>query len=648
MRSIGKVAALTLGFFGASQALEATILADTNRDGNIDTTGKSDHTGKDTWTETSGALLLANIGDSNRRCSSNITTFEFDETLVDYNLCNDATGNVQRNPKYLAPVLTLPITNLGDSATGSVVVVDKTAASKVRVFLKQGDDGWTYIASNYTFTADQLRQGLNLGVDAREVRTDRWDGRATLQFSVEDNGAKAKDSVAMRVAPVLTHHPAQLAEQVVVTDFQLEDGDSFSDRYNGDFERFSALAGLKKPVLRANQSDEWTQDFFEAGYTTMPGADGPVTLRVMIASAQNSTSRIRSHRWLFREMRSDTVGAVQHYTYGDTTDSTGNLETVPPYTFNGKTWPAGRTVVGSHHGVKPEITKFLNAQEVQAPIEIDTTWLEVGHTDEFMQFLPAQNERGWVMMVDDPMAGLAILQQAQKAGNGNVSALSRPVMPEDDDTRCLPKDTLDDVLNRANLTEIQKYCDDNIQANIDIVKRETGITDGEIIRVPTLYHPANNTLKCVIQWNSTWTPGSNYSVQAREELTGRHRTHGRPRPVSILEAAGVRTLSSSSSSSSSLSPGITQRDDAPKTLQVSAMYPGCINGVVLSNTEYVAPNPWGPIVDGKDILATAVTAAYAKANYTIHFMDDWFTHHTSQGEIHCGSNVIRETSAKWW
>ncbi|KAM3563765.1 hypothetical protein ARSEF4850_002153 [Beauveria asiatica] len=255
MRSFGKAAALALGFF--------------------EIPGRR-------------RLLLANIGDSNRRCSSNITTYEFDETLVDYNLCNNATGNVQRHPKYLAPVVTLPVTGLGDSATGSVAVVDETAASKVRVFLKQGD-GWTYVAPDHTFTADQLRRRLNLGVDAREVRTDRWDG------------------------------------------------DSFSDRYNGDFERFSALAGLEKPVLRANQSDEWTLDFFEAGYTTMPGADGPVTLRVMIASAQKSSSRIQPHRWLFREMRSDTVGAVQHYTYGDTTDSTGNLETVPPYTLNGKT-----------------------------------------------------------------------------------------------------------------------------------------------------------------------------------------------------------------------------------------------------------------------------------------------------------------------
>ncbi len=519
------------------------------------------------------------------------------------------------------------------------MVVDKTAASKVRVFLKDGDS-WTYVPSNYTFTADQLREGLNLGVDARDVRTAAWDGRATLQFSVQDGAAAARDSVAMRVAPVLTHHHAQLAEQVFASAWRPDDieppNNDKPDQFVDDLERISAEAGVKKPLFRVNVTDTWTQDFFEPGYTTIPGQDGPVVLRVMIASAQNDTERNRSRRWLFRELRSDTVGAVQHHTHGTTTDSTGNLETVPPYTFNGKSYPAGRTVMGSQHGVKPQMVKFLDAQEVQAPIEIDTTWLDVGHTDEFMQFLPAKSERGWVMMVDDPLAGLAILQQAQKNGNGKVRALSRETQSYDWDDTCLPKDSIDDVLNRANFTDIQKYCDDNIKANIAILKRETGITDAEIIRVPTLYHPHNNTLSCRIPFNGTyWTPPPKPSVQERED---RPVQHGQKyRPLSIIEAAGGPTRPS----------GMARRGETGP-LQVSAMYPGCINGVVLSDKEYVAPNPWGPIIDGQDILATAVTAAYAKANYTIHFMDDWFSHHMGMGEVHCGSNTVRETTAKWW
>lgn len=614
-----------VGFIGASQALEATILADTNRDGKVDATGKSDNAGKNTWSETSGALFLANIGDSNRRCSSRITNKGDDLTVTDYNLCNDATGNVQRNPKYLAPVLTLPNPNLGDSATGSVVV-DNAAASKVRVFLKDGAN-WAYVASNYTFTADQLRKGLTLGVDAREVRTAAWDGKATLRFSVKDKGAEANDSIAMRVAPVLTHHHAQPAEQVLASLYQdsNSDRDKLQERFVADLTKFSTQAGVKKPFVTVNSTDQWTQDFFEPGYTTMPGPEGPVVLRIMIASAQKEARRIESHRWLFREMRSDTVGAVQHRTYGHTTDSTGNLETVPPYTLNGKAYPAGRAVMGSHDGKKPEMVKFLDAQEVQAPISIDTTWLSVGHTDEFMQFLPASNKRGWVMMVDDPLAGLAILQQAQKKGHGKVRAISRPNLP-DDGANCVPADSINDVLNLANFTEIQKFCDENIKTNVDILKRETGLTDSEIIRVPTLFHPSEGSPSC----RSTAQTGS--AASSVESSEG----HGKRPSLSVFEAGGGE------------GPAGLARRQAAGTWQVAALYPGCINGVVLSGTQYVAPNPWGPVVDGKDILAAAVDAAYAKVNYTVHYMDDYFTHHQWMGEVHCGSNVIRGTTAKWW
>lgn len=562
----------------------------------------------------------------------------FDSTDRDYSLCHDASDNIQRNPKYLAPVITLPLADLSASATGSVAVTDAAAASMVRVFLHDGDS-WTYVSSNYTFEAEQLRQGLSLGVDARDFRSAQWDGRATLQFSVKDGAAEAKDTVAMRVAPVLTHHHAQLAEQVFASDPSGLDGmDNESFPFPNDLARVSAQAGVKKPLYHVNVTDNWTQDFFEPGYATIPGPDGPVVLRVMIASAQSEEERNRSHRWLFREMRSDTVGAVRHRTSGGTTDSTGNLETVPPYTFNGKSYPVGRTVMGSQFGVKPEMVKFLDAQEVQAPISIDTTWLEVGHTDEFMQFLRADTERGWLMMVDDPLAGLAILQRAQKNGGGKIRALSRERQPYDSGDWCLPKDTIDDVLNRANFTDIQKYADANIKANIDILKRETGITDDEIIRVPTLFHPSHNTLGCRTLNGTHGTPlAANSSVQERDARPMRRNiAYPKGGQLSILEAAGVKHKS-----------GLAQRD-MDDALQVGAFYPGCINGVVLSNTEYVAPNPWGPVIDGEDILATAVVAAYSKANYTVHFIDDWFSHHTGMGEVHCGSNSIRETTAQWW
>ncbi|OAA58297.1 Protein-arginine deiminase [Cordyceps fumosorosea ARSEF 2679] len=689
MRYLGSAAALTLGLLGASQALEAKIFADSNRDGKVDI-GGNDVAGKNTWTEKSGALFLANIGDSNRRCASQIAAedpsdapplppgaegdgdedgedddecgggdnggqenYNPSEGYPNFNSCNDASDNIQRNPKYLAPVLTAPIPTLGNSATGSVVVINQTAASKVRVFLKEGSN-WTYIASNYTFKADQLRKGLSLGVDAREVRTVEWDGRATLQFSVKDQGKEAKDSVAMRVAPVLTHHHAQLTEQVVSSwysgilppDSSVQKPESdMQKRFVDDLEKISKKAGVKGQFVLVNTTDTWAQDFFEPGYTTMPGPTGPIVLRIMVASAQHD--RRQAHRWIFRNMRSDSMGAVQQPWHGFTTDSTGNLETVPPYTLNGKSYPAGRTIMGSQNKEKPHMVKFLNAQEVQAPIEMDTTWLKVGHVDEFVQFLPAKNKRGWVMMVDDALAGLAILQQAQKQGHGKVRAVSRPVVPGDAPATCVPTSTIDDLLKMVNITDIQKYCDESIKTNIAILKRETGVTDAEIIRVPALFHPepwacgpSNNTGPSTTSSASPQkpqkTPG--YAPSPRKPGQGGSRKHyGNLKPyANIREAAGVKPGS------------IIRRQDGSAVMQVSAMYPGCINGVVLSDKEYVAPNPWGPVIGGKDVLAAAVTAAYAKANYTVHYMDDWHTHHTNGGEVHCGSNTIRKTTAQWW
>ncbi|ODA77804.1 hypothetical protein RJ55_06406 [Drechmeria coniospora] len=584
-------------------ALEATILADTNRDGKVDVQGKTDMSGKEIWTDGSGALFLPNIADTNGRCSSKITD---DTSNKELDMCNDASDNVQRNPKYLAPVRTVPNPRLGDGAVGSVLVVESAAAALVRIFRKDRA-GWEYVPANYTFTARALREGLHLGVDGRQVRTTAWDGRATIEFTVRDGRDEAKDRVALRVAPVLTHHHGQRAEQVLAS---AGDGTGrVQDKFVQDLTRQSARARVRLPLFAVNTTDIWTQDFFEPGYSSIPGPDGPVVLRIMIRSAQQEGRRV-SGRIIYRELRSDTVGAVQQHVHGGTTDSMGNLETIPPHAHNGKSYPAGRAIVGSKKGVRPFVFHFLNAQEVQAPVEIDTTWLQVGHTDEFLQFLPAMNARGWLMMVSDPVAGLERLRVAQRSGHGSVSGFSRPRLSSDGNLRCSPTETIDDILGKANFSKVQEFSARNIEANVNVVKRETGIVDRDIIRVPTLFATMEQFPSC--------------------QLLGPIRA---ARAATILEVSAPRPIG---------------RRHASNAVEVGAFYPNVINGVVMSDSQYVAPNPWGPVIDGQDILAAAVSAVYARANYTVTFMDDWFSHHLGFGEVHCGSNAVRDASARWW
>jgi protein-arginine deiminase len=90
--------------------------------------------------------------------------------------------------------------------------------------------------------------------------------------------------------------------------------------------------------------------------------------------------------------------------FGNTYDSFGNLEASPPVTVGDTTYPFGRIYYGAEGGASPNaaLTNFLAAQEVQAPFELDTSWLCVGHVDEFMSFVPdATSPKGFRMVWTD-------------------------------------------------------------------------------------------------------------------------------------------------------------------------------------------------------------------------------------------------------
>ncbi|KAM4065445.1 protein-arginine deiminase (PAD) domain-containing protein [Hirsutella rhossiliensis] len=74
-----------------------------------------------------------------------------------------------------------------------------------------------------------------------------------------------------------------------------------------------------------------------------------------------------------RKLRFDNVGAVQYLTgqWGDNADSLGSLETLPSYTHDGKSYPAGRIIMGLKLEETPAIGAFLQAQEEWEPFEVD-------------------------------------------------------------------------------------------------------------------------------------------------------------------------------------------------------------------------------------------------------------------------------------
>ena len=597
----GAVTGVSSAFAGAAGP-HADLRVDADRDGRIDLVGDGDERAEDRATALTGALFLANVDDDQHRCP---VTGPDGKDLPDAQLeaCSDGADTVVNGPKDaedLARIRSVPMRSLSDGATGTVAVVGPGAAHTHLFLARPG--GWRLVTPADRLDAAELRRGVELGIEGTDVIRDAavWDGRAQVTLSVTADGATTTDSVAMHEAPLLTNSPVQQARQLMVTRVSQAQADASqnpdlaaaSAQFIAGLTKAGAAAGIAKaPFEFTKYADEFPQDFFEPMYESMPGLGGrPQTIRVLLRSPQQDWRP--AGRELYERLRGPDVAVIDNAPdpggvggIGDTLSSDGNLETIPPYSYHGHDYPAGRIVMGedpaNHQTPSPGERTLLAAQGVQDPLLLDTSFTFVQHVDESIQFLPADTPRGWRLAIADPTAGIAVLRAAQAAGHGAVSLFA----PGKDYTDRLV--TIDDYVNDPQHVLV----DDNARAaratekNVAVLKRETGLRDDEIVRVPVLFGSA-------------------------DLLWGRDPDSGFVSPL-------------------------------------TALLPDAVNGVILGRHTYLAPEQWGPTVAGTDIMGHAVAAAYRAAGMGVTFIDDW-RYSIDGGDVHCATNVLRDDTAAWW
>lgn len=614
----------------AGPAGVADLRADVNRDGRVDVTGGTDTHREDRWAVERGAVYLPNIDDDTKRCP---VTGPGGRPLSDAELaaCNDGTDkkvNGSADAADLARVRSVPTPDVPASAKGSLKIT--TGGEHTRLFLKRAD-AWVLVTSGTRLTAAELRSGAEFGVEATDVVRDsaKWDGRTVVRLTVTAGQTSTSDAVTLRVAPLLTHHHLQNTRQVMVSKVQGEGPDSRLQReFVTALDKEVKKAGITTPLITFEKyADRWAQDFVEPAYVSMTGTGGKRhVMRVMLRSAQPDRD---AGRELFEKVRGRDIGVVQVTDRAEPDDwslnSMGNLETVPPYSHGGRSFPAGRIIMGERKdsGARPSkvMRTMLKSQGLQDPLLLDTSWLGVGHVDEFVQFLPADTPRGWRIGVADPQAGLRLLRDAKRDGHGATKMFSVPGRAD----APAPKETIDQALASRHLVADNEMAARRIAANLEILKRETGVTDGEIVRVPALYTRDSETFS----------------------------SDGQEVPVPRLTRMGAGSDLVDSLKDNGQQKWLAGNPAAPRaaaraTVTTSAYVPGAVNGVLLGRDRYLAPRQWGPVVNGKDIFTEAVTAVYQKVGMQVSYIDDWYTYHLGMGEVHCGTNTLRDASAAWW
>ncbi len=569
---------------GHEAAPPADLRADVDRDGVVAPPGGADEAGEDEWTAARGATVLANLDDDLGACRA-------DSTLPDPGLddCSDAADEVVNGTDDLADLAPVAVSPWPDAPRGARAFVSVRPAEKGRLFRLDGVEP-VALGAEDPLDREALRSGVELGLEATDFVRDPsvWDGVLEVSLRVEADSSGGSDRIVFRVAPLVVNHHLQSPEAVLAANLPGLAEAAYRADLAAAIEASGAAAGLTLVEGRAN--DQWSQDHFEAGWTSVPGPDGPRGMSVFLRTPHVDYFNDplfplrRAGRAVFEDFRGPDVAGVQEYEPGGTEEqqtlnSLGNLEVVPPYSLEGADFPFGRLLIGMTDALAPDarFLELLRAQGVQPWIALDTSWLTVGHVDETLSFVGVDSPRGWAVVVADVGLTLELFEGWAAAGHGDAELFVGKEWLDLEELVYFPATTtVQGVLDDPEVMAASAAAEVETAGQLAVLEREAGIAEADLIRVPSLH---------------------------------------------------FRSLGGS-----------------------VAYLPATANLAELGRGHVAVADPHGPVIDGADVLRAAIVEAFASRGIVVHFVEDWDGYHRLNGDVHCGSNVVRARPAEedWW
>ena len=234
--------------------------------------------------------------------------------------------------------------------------------------------------------------------------------------------------------------------------------------------------------------DRWIQDEVEFGYSESPTHVLPVV-------CDSPRDRELRH-WAKLQVGPD----FGHFQIGgsrpNSLDSFGNLEVSPPVRVRGRDYPFGRIVFGgraygdygeANREMMPELRRFLYAQKVQSPVEVYTDWLIVGHIDEIISFVPADNDKGFQLLYASPRKARAILDRLVQDGHGE--AVMFEGLRRGGPGGASAEVTVAELVSDGAFWEANDSFQSIMDLNRELLGMELELSEAEMIGIPVLFWP---------------------------------------------------------------------------------------------------------------------------------------------------------------
>jgi len=335
---------------------------------------------------------------------------------------------------------------------------------------------------------------------------------------------------------------------------------------------------------RFHTSDRWMQDWGEIAVADIKDQQGPKML-IVDSNRGRGLARLPS---IFADLWNAFY--IKNPRRGVKGDYGGNIEVTPDNVLiQGTTSSDELRELFDDHG-------YAGKRAL-----LDTNWLQVGHVDEYVTFVPnPAADGGYTIVKSDPGLAIELIKNATEDQLEAMNPIYLSTIRE-----------IHDALNNEGFARIAN-------ANYDLSK-STKILEGPALN--TLDEKSRAARLQELHWLVDLNRAISDLVDANIEILINRIKAVTNTPNRKFQVVSLPTI-------------FTGGKYGDELYRCVAMMPGVVNMLVLGN-HLIIPDAQMPMLN--DFIQNTMETIELKP----HFLDD-MAYHELSGEIHCGTNVIRE------